>query len=564
MRNILLSLCLISPTTDPFIATFTTSTKSLPSLMYFPTPPPATNASAAFQFNTSTSPLVAVHPTNPKIVVSAMNLDPCNNVDATTSSFLTFFKGRFQEVGIAQSVDSGATASTQTVPLHVSLGGKISDGNTVSALQFSSSGKTLYMAGRFNDMRPNIQGRNSPLSGIWVCRSEDSGKSFIDKIISTQASDAAFGCKGTCDGICDLATDPQDDTRAYIAWDRPQYTISEAYGDTLPLTGNLFLSHTTDAGAHWSVPQQIYTLANGRACGVSLIAPNKEALIVSCMRYTPVPLQAFKKMKTTSTDRVVIRSHDGGKSWDQTATPVASFVFAPEYIPSGAPARQFHFPPLDGAETSHMAYSTNQKRLYLVWQAGSLHSKVIKTQILHPEIVLSVSQDHGKSWSNPVTVSQTHEALKAKKQDPFTTSAYQAFNGNIAYLAPDLIGIIYYDHRNFVPNSGFAATDAWLAVFREVQSGGSTEIGLDFVAENRLTANSFDANLIQTEDYLLAGIGNNLGIAASQDTFYTAFAEVGQIVPSAPYVCQNSFCAHTDESKRLNCFLKKIKPYSKE
>lgn len=554
----------ISPANDPFIEHFSTVEQSLPALMYYPTQAPQTTPSAVFQLNTTTSPIVAAHPTNPNIVVTAMNQDPCNNIDASGASQMQFFRGHYQEVAIAQSSDKGKTATSATVPLHVALDGKISDGNCVSALKFSKSGKALFMAGRFSDMRPNIQGREKPLSGIWVCKSSDNGKTFSEQIISSQASDCAMGFLGTADGLCDLAVNPTDDTKAYIAWDRPQYQTAFD-GNVLPLAGALFFSHTADAANSWSAPEQLYAITQdiktgGRCAGVSLIATSNNRLVASCMRYFPVPVSKVKKMKTSTTDRVVIASDNAGEQWDKKATKVASFVYAQEYNPSLAHATEFQFPALDGSETSHMVYSPKTNRLYLLWQAGSLKATKILDAAMHPEIVLCVSEDQGKSWSSPITVSKTYEALRASKVDPFTTSAYQAFNGNIAYLAPDLIGIIYYDHRNFQPNSGFSATDAWLSVYREGSKGGS----LEFVAEYRLTEKSFDENQIQTGDYLFAGIGNMLGLDASQGTFYTAYAQVGQIVPSEPNVCQtngsDTFCAYVDESRRLTCFLKPIKP----
>lgn len=554
----------ISPANDPFIESFGTVEKSLPALMYYPTEAPATAPSAVFQLNTTTSPLVAAHPTNPNIVVSAMNQDPCNNIDASTANQMQFFRGHYQEVAICQSSDKGATNITATVPLHVALGGKISDGNYVSALKFSKSGKALFMAGRFADMRPNIQGREKPLSGIWVCKSSDNGKTFSNQVISTQASDCAMGFLGIADGLCDLAVNPTDDAKAAIAWDRPQYQTAFD-GSILPLSGALFFSATTDSGSSWSAPRQLYDITQdiktgGRCAGVSLMSTSNNRLVASCMRYFPVPVSKVKKMTTSTTDRVVISSDDTGQKWDKKATKVASFVYAQEYNPSLAHATKFQFPALDGSEMSHMAYSPKTNRLYLLWQAGSLKASKVLDAAMHPEIVLSISEDQGKSWSKPITVSKTYEALRASKVDPFTTSAYQAFNGNIAYLAPDLIGIIYYDHRNFQPSSGFSATDAWLAVYRE----GSKGAALEFVTEYRLTEKSFDENQIQTGDYLFAGIGTSLGLDASQGTFYTAYAQVGQIVPSLPNVCQingsDSFCAYVDESQRLTCFLKPIKP----
>lgn len=518
--------------TDPF-----DPENNLPLLMCFPTQTPADGASAAFQFNTVASPLIAVHPTNSKLIAIAMNQDPYNDVKGGDFKDMQFFKARFQEVAIALSSDGGSTFAAANVPLNVTLGGAISDGVAVSSLQYSQSGAHLFMAGRFNDMRPNILGRQNPLSGIWVCESDNSGRTWKSTIISTQSSDAAMGFQGTADGTPELAVDATDDEKATIFWER--------HG---PASSNIFMSSTNDGGGHWSTPKQIYSGSCSGACALAL---DKSSLAASFMRRT-----------SSGSDRVVLRSKDGGKSFDSSCTVVSPFVYAQEYNPSLRMPRLPTFPPLDGSERAHMALSSHSGKLYLLWQAGSLATKDAKQAVQHPEIVISCSSDNGKSWSKPMAVSQTYKALQKAKQDPLKTPAYQAFNGHLAYLADDMIGIIYYDHRNYQQGTGFAATDAWLAIFQEKKGSDHDsshdsrhDPRLEFVTEHRLTPQSFNENLIQTDDYLFAGYGSNLGIAAASGNFLTAFCHVGTIVPADAYTCEtanaNTYCAHIDKSYRL-------------
>ncbi len=317
----------VSPSNDPFIAAYKGEVAAIPALMYFPTPPPGTSASAAFEFNTTSSPLVAVNPVDAKSIVIAMNQDPFLTSDGS-SSVLRFFRTRFQEVNITRSSDGAKSWQFGNVPLNVSLQGKLSDGVIASALKYSSSGKHLFLSGRFNDLRPGIQGRSSPLSGIWLCQSSDDGASWTENIVSTQGSDADMGFTGVADGHPDLAVDPTNDEKAYLVWDRPKYVITEFFGSPTPLYGNLYFSRTKDGGAHWDAPKEIYDMSSdlkieGQCTGAALIMTNKHSLIASCLRYYPMKGQPFNKTyQTTITDRVIIRSTDGGTSWDKKATVV--------------------------------------------------------------------------------------------------------------------------------------------------------------------------------------------------------------------------------------------------
>lgn len=72
----------------------------------------------------------------------------------------------------------------------------------------------------------------------------------------------------------------------------------------------------------------------------------------------------------------------------------------------------------------------------------------------------------------------------------------QAFGPFVAVTKHGRVGVLYFDFRNddkADPNS--TPMDAWLAIYQEVEcsDGGSTEVGLDFVKEIRLSEQSYIA-----------------------------------------------------------------------
>src|SRR5262249_5214986 len=155
-------------------------------------------------------------------------------------------------------------------------------------------------------------------SGVWVSTSQDHGDTWSEAIVSMQPSDAVATFTGTSDGFADLAVDVDSDDRAFVVWDRPQYA---SYA---PVAANLFFSRTSDGGATWDAPKQIYDTTGAlkktaQAAGVTLLQTSKKSLVTSFMRYYD------RTAKSESADRVVLRSTDEGHTWDKKATVVSSF-----------------------------------------------------------------------------------------------------------------------------------------------------------------------------------------------------------------------------------------------
>jgi hypothetical protein len=395
------------------------------------------------------------------------------------------------------------------------------------------------MAGRFSDVQNSTDPNN--FSGIWVTRSTDYGRSWTGltpsetngyTIVSVQDSDAFTTFVGTADGTPDLTFDPNQQSNIYMAWDRPVYSVVSGYPNTIPTAGNIFFSRSNNNGASWSSPVKIYDIKNdipsgGQCTGVSMATAVKGSktknLLSSFMRYYSNSGQATfdKTVATTTTDRVVIRSSDEGAYWKKHAQVVSKFVYAQSYNPTAAAPSRPVFPAPDGSELAHMVVNPSSGRVYLMWQAGSLAISNPTLAAQHPEIVVSVSKDSGVHWSDPVKVSRTSTKLLTSNPP-----AYQAFNGNIVILPNDMIGVVYYDFRNFRSGSAVASTDCWLAVYKETDHDSDDHVGLEFVSETRITNPSFDFNIAtkNSVNNIMNGIGNVVGVAGAGSSVFAAYA----------------------------------------
>lgn len=552
----------LSPTTDTFIEV---DHEEIPCMVGIINDSPA-NGEGTIQFNTYFSPLIAVNPSNANMIVAAMNQDWL-----TVTSSVGTTRPREQEVSIAYSSTGGNSWSKQNVPLHVCLGGSLSNGQSVSALKYSSLGGangTVLMAGRFSNVL-NESNYNS-WAGIWTMRSVNGGATWINqKIVSTQETDAYINFTGTTDGTPALTFNPSQASNAYLAWDRPVYAAFPGFENTIPVTGNIFFSNTNNGGASWSDPVRIYNATDdiywdAQCSGVALETSVKSGasnrLLCSFMRsYRKPGTQVFDKtIDTTLYDRVVIGSTDGGLTWDKHATIVTPFVYAQSYSPTTTPSALPQIPPTDGAQKAHMAVNPASGRTYLLWQAGSQEIQDPAVGQFHPEIILSVSEDQGKVWSPPVPVSRTPVSLLTDNPP-----AYQAFNGNITVIGKDLIGILYYDYRNFQAGSDVASTDAWLAIYRETSNvhSGSTYIGLDFVTELRVTNPSFDSNIATNNsvNQLVKSIGTTTGITSVDSSVLLAYGitnpgedNAAKITDEEVFVDPDTYKASVDVNNRIS------------
>jgi hypothetical protein len=569
--NLLIGQVSISPATDPFMQP---GSAEVPCVVGGSS---LDGVKGFIQYNTTFSPLIAVNPKNHNMVVAVMNHDRLQVSSNLGSAFTTV--PRTQEIAVATSSNGGNTWTTGiNTPHHLCLHpNALSNGQSVHALQYAATGTeagTVFMAGRYSDVQNSTAAHSN--SGIWVSSSSNGGKSWSPAtILSVQASDVYQTFVGTSDGTPDLALDPSQVSNVYVAWDRPQYSAVSGFQNTIPTAGNVFFSRSNNFGKTWTDPEQIYKItkdipAGGHCSGVSVVASVKKqrtkALLCSFMRYYKKPgVPDFDKtVDSVFTDRVVIRSTNKGASWDHYARIVSPFIYAQSHDPTKPNPEKPLFPAPDGSEKSHMAINPETGRTYLMWQAGSLSVTDPRQAQYHPEIVVSVSEDNGKIWSEMATVSRTPKELLDKNP-----GAYQAFNGNIVFLPDNIVGFIYYDYRNYQAGSSRALCDAWLALYKETKSitGGSTKVGLNFLAEVRVTNPSFDATIATSNSAngLVSGLGDVLGVAASDTCILTAFTLPLQNDPANIQTQMiGNFEANVDTNKRLDVQFEKLLVASKE
>ena len=128
------------------------------------------------------------------------------------------------------------------------------------------------------------------------------------------------------------------------------------------------------------------------------------------------------------------------------------------------------------------SYNVNPKNgfLYVAYQSSEFRSDQLQ------QIGLVTSRDGGKTWSGGVQVNRT----------PANAANPQAFAPFVAVTKNGRVGVLYFDFRKddrLDPSQ--TNMDAWLAIYQEVEdpNGGSTQKGLDFVKEIRLSKVSYIA-----------------------------------------------------------------------
>lgn len=377
-----------------------------------------------------------------------------------------------------------------------------------------------------------------------------------DKIVATKSTDGAVSwskpiliaqsraAKIISAGHIGLDSSHQDNV--YISMNAQDATV---------VSPNHWISFTrsTDNGDSFEPTRTIYSPVDD---------PNVSSFFIKSANF---PCQAFisdgkidyliiafnRELQQTSTsvnfsDHALIRSTDQGQSFETTALQIAPYIVTATTNPvSGRVVRHnFNQPRLD--------VDQERKIVYAVWDAGDKNST-------NTAVFLSLSRDFGESWTEPVVVSRT--AFFAQ-----SSSANQAYNGAIAVTRCGMVGVIYYDYRNFEPGSSFAATDCWLDLYVPVDdpNGGSTGIGLDFVREARLTPDSFDLNPVDDPSFSpLLNLGGlhapNVTVTKKSNDFYIGFNQTMPVSNGLIFNPVTHPLAIVDFNQRVNSYFEKVK-----
>lgn len=440
-------------------------------------------------------PTIAVNPKNKNHIVAAWQKDRISN-------------GAALETGIAFTRDGGKHWHKSTVPFQICKGG-INQRCGDDWLTYSADGSKVYLCA--NVLNATQEPHTFNQSGVVVTISEDDGATWSEprylfssmNYISDPTRQFANADKNS------ITADPDDPDRAIAVW--------ATFNPSASSHGNAQSSFTTDGGKSWSAVQLIYDpfpdltkqgLSNGiqndnqASNNVVVILPkkkcNKRRLSGDWLDFA---VRVYAKPGATNdqyvndsfpfhfslTDIVVVRSKDRGKKWNPDAT-----IVVPSFVNNLVYTGGYTYD-ADGAITGGVgtlmrndqtvpSYNVNSKNgfLYVAYQSSAFRADQLS------QIGLATSRDGGHSWTKGVQVSRT----------PADSPNPQAFEPFVAVTKSGRVGILYFDFRNDDHSDPKRTKmDAWLAIYQEVKEphGGSTQIGLEFVKEIRLSKTSYIA-----------------------------------------------------------------------
>jgi hypothetical protein len=498
--------------------------------------------------------------------------NPCHIVAAFLQSSWT--PGPL-EVGIAYTFDGGKTWEKTEVPFQVCSGG-VTQRSPDEWLSFSCDGKRLFLSalGVNQNFVPLVAAQHSVLATV----SEDGGRTWAQPshIASTSLVNGDPNTYGFPfnDKIAN-ASDRNHVTNAYITWDRFPSLFS-AHSDCV-------MSRTIDGGQTWEPFSLVYNpypdltasqMSNGieencqtinsiivvmpKRCASKKSSNSRSYLNGDLLNFM---LRIYATPNATESDYfndggpiaytfseydiALVRSRDLGETWDTTATvvvPSSAYSAGNPFVSlidpviySGGYVYDSNNVPVAGVgdrfRTGNTipSYNVNPKNgyLYTVYQSPQFRSDYL------PQIGITTSRDGGYTWSEAAMANRT----------PSNSINPQAFTPFVAITEDGHVGVLYTDVRNDDKSDLHQTkTDMWLAIYKEVDSptGGSTGIGLDFVKEVRLTADSYimQNGMLNRGQYFVNADYSML--ATHRNTFYATYTVTLNGPFNPPFVWYNN------------------------
>lgn len=441
------------------------------------------------------------------------------------------------EAGVAFSKDGGKHWHPSRIPFQICKGG-INQRSGDEWLSYSADGSQVYLCAAVLNATQEPHTENQ--FGVVVTISDDDGETWSKprylfssmNYVSEPTKQFANSDKTS------ITADPNNPCNAIAVW--ANFNPSSSFH------GVAQSSYTTNRGKCWSAVQQVYdpfpdlvqqSLSNGiqndnqASNNVVVILPKKNKKPNLNGDWLNFAVRVYAKPGATNsqytndafpfqfslTDIVAVRSKDQGKTWNpHSHIVIPSFVNNLLY--TGGYTYDGHGNILGGVGTlmrndqTVPSYNVNPQNgfLYVVYQSSEFRTDQLQ------QIGLVTSRDGGHTWSTPVQINRT----------PTDAVNPQAFAPFVAITKNGRVGILYFDFRHD-DRSDLNKTkmDAWLAIYQEVKNpkGGSTQIGLNFVEEIRLSEKSYIAQNGPMTSQGVMTEGDYQFLRAQDNNFYAIY-----------------------------------------
>jgi hypothetical protein len=407
--------------------------------------------------NLEVEPWIAMNPNDPNHLVAAWIQD--------------------QALGLvsAASFDQGATWEEPVVIPGVS---QCSGSDLISSfdpcLTFAANGDLYSVA--LNRQPPGTEGP----SQILVNKSVDGGLTWSDPVTLEQVELPLLEDKPS------ITADPSDECALYVGWARGDLSVSTSG------RGEVVFSRTTDCGETWSDPQTLFQ-SNPLGIGFqSVVLP--DGTVLAFFKQAQARLSIPRSF-------YVMRSTDGGATWPEEPTLVATTRGATASAPDGEDSIRTQ------GQLFDVAVDRATGRLAAVWEDTFSEDYFAK-----PKVALTLSDDGGQTWSEPVRIDQT-PASEAELLN-------QAIVPSVEISDDGTIGITYYNFENDVPDMPPSLTDYWF-IHCHPDLANCTDPA-SWADPVRITNESFD--LLQAGNLFL---GDYMGLTSFGSDFLAAFAISG-------------------------------------
>jgi hypothetical protein len=338
----------------------------------------------------------------------------------------------------------------------------------------ASAGNTVYSVGLPFDQTPTPSDPSARHNGVGAAVSYDNGATWThvqllvdDPCISQPLKSPGYFCNNDKAFVLDdkesVTADPVHAGVAYAVWDRllappasfPGFFRERGY------FGQVFMSKTTDYGAHWSAPQ---LLVKG---------PSQDQTIGNAIVIDPVSgalYDFFDLINNESnahghrgTNVAFIKSTDGGATWSDVHVVAGLDAVGVSDSANVDPSTDTPPATLRSADDiPEVTINPANGQLYAVWQDSRFNG------FLNDEAVISTSNDGGATWSTPSLV------------NPHT--GFAAFLPSVSVDGTGVVGVTYYQWPS-APVTGNQSANLYI---RHSTSPGSSTSPPTFGAATQL------------------------------------------------------------------------------